>query len=417
MLSDIQCRNARAAAKPYKLFDAHGLHLHVATSGTRTWRLKYRFGGKEKLLTFGPYPAVTLVEARDKREAALRLLREGIDPAVEKKQREAAAAVAAGNTFRVLAEEWHAVKKPTWAPRYAEQIMARLKSHVFPDLGALPITEITAALVLRTIRKVEARGTHEMAHLVRQYISGVFVYAIGAGLAEDDPAHAIRSALKPVIKGRMPAILKLEPVRSVITTIDAQPGVLVTTKLASRLLALTAARPGLIPLAERAEFEDLDGPEPIWRVPAAKMKLTRERKSDVSWEFVMPLSRQAVETVQIAIALAGRRAHLFPGMRSPRKTMSNNTLGVLYRRSGFEGRHVPHGWRSSFSTIMNEKAAKDHRREDRAIIDLMLAHVPEGVEAAYNRAAYMPRRRELAQEWADMLMAGIAPPASLLERA
>ena len=243
-----------------------------------------------------------------------------------------------------------------------------------------------------------------MSRLVRQYISGVFVYAIGAGLAEDDPAHAIRSALKPAIKGRCPAALKVPEAQKVITTIDARPDVSITTKLASRLLALTAARPGVVPAAERSEFEDLDGEEPIWRVPAAKMKLSRERKGDVSWEFIIPLSRQAVETVKLAMKLAGRRRHLFPSARSTAEHMGNNALNVLYRRAGFQDKHVPHGWRSTFSTIMNEKASREGKREDRAIIDLMLAHVPEGVEAAYNRAAFMPRRRELAQEWADLLM-------------
>jgi hypothetical protein len=420
LLTDTQCRKAVARSAPYKLSDEKGLYLYVTPTGFKSWRFKYRFADKdknrEKRLIFGPYPEVSLTEARDKRDAARRLLREGVDPSVEKKQREAAAAVSAGNTFETIASEWHKVKSPTWAPRYAQQIEERLKSHVYPTLGALPITAITGALVLQTIRAIEARGTHEMAHLVRQYISGVFVYAIGAGLAPDDPAHAIRSALKPVIKGRRPAFVKIPQAQKVIATIDGRGDVAITTKLASRLLALTAARPGVLHVAERSEFEDLDGDEPIWRIPAAKMKLSRERKGDVSWEFIVPLARQAVETVRLALQLTGRRAHLFPSVRATARPMSNNTLNVLYRRAGFEGQHVPHGWRSSFSTIMNEKASREGKREDRAIIDLMLAHAPEGVEAAYNRAAFMPRRRELAQEWADLLMDGLPAPTELLKR-
>lgn len=414
MLTDAQCRKAVPGDKPYKLADEKGLYLYVTPAGFKSWRLKFRFGQKEKKLILGPYPEISLAQARDKRDEARRLLREGIDPSVDRRQRAAQAQIASANTFEAIAAEWHRVKKPSWAPRYAQQIEERLKVHVYPALGKLPIGAITAALVLQTIRAIEARGTHEMAHLVRQYISAVFVYAIGAGIAQDDPAHAIRSALAPVQKGKRPALLKLEDARTVITSIDSRAGVSVTTKLASRLLALTAARPGVIPLAARSEFEGLDGPEPIWRIPAAKMKLSSERKRDVTWEFIIPLSTQAVETVQIALQLAGRRDYLFPSVRATAKPMTNNTLNVLYRRAGFEGRHVPHGWRASFSTILNEAASRAGNREDRAIIDLMLAHVPEGVEAAYNRAAYLPRRRELAQQWADMLMEGIDPPSALL---
>ena len=420
MLTDLQCRKAKPRDKPYKLSDALGLYLHVSPTGFRSWRMKYRTGEgasrKEVKLTFGPYPEVSLEEARAKRDSARRLLREGIDPAVDRKQRSAAAAIASANTFEAAAREWHEVKKPTWAPRYAQQILDRLEADVFPAIGRLPITAVTPALVLQTIRAIEGRGALEMAHVVRQHISGVFVYAIGAGMAADDPAHAIRSALRPKVAKLQPAFLKLDQARKVLTRTEELDDVYCVTLLASRLLALTVVRPGVLRLAEPEEFEALDGPEPLWRIPAAKMKLSQERKADAGFEFVVPLSRQAVATVNAAIGLAGKRPLLFPSVRFARRPISDSTLSCLYRRAGFAGQHVPHGWRATFSTVMNELAAKENRVGDRAIIDLMLAHVPDGVEAAYNRAAYMPRRRELAQEWADLLMEGVPPASSLLRR-
>ncbi len=187
-----------------------------------------------------------------------------------------------------------------------------------------------------------------------------------------------------------------------------------TSRLASRLLALTAVRSGVLRMAAPVEFEDLDGLAPQWRIPAAKMKLVQERKNDPAFEFIVPLSTFAVDVVRVTLAFVGTDAPLlFPSTRDRKRPISDSTLSKSYREAGFAGLHVPHGWRSTFSTVMNELAGKENRVGDRAIIDLMLAHVPSGVEAAYNRAAYMPRRRELAQEWADLLMHG-RPSASAL---
>jgi integrase len=244
----------------------------------------------------------------------------------------------------------------------------------------------------------------------------VFLAAIGEGICTDDPAHAIQRALAAAPGGRRPALVRIEDVREVLAKPERDAKSFWRSLLASRLLALTAARPGVVAAAERAEFEDLYGPAPIWRIPATKMKLTRERKRDAAFEFIIPLSTHAAEVVKAAMVMGESRTHLFPGSRNPRQPLSNNALSTLYRRAGFAGLHVPNGWRASFSTIMNERAAVEDRERDRAIIDLMLAHAPDGVEAAYNRAAYMPRRREIAQAWGDLLMKGMPPPAMLLAR-
>jgi integrase len=357
---------------------------------------------------------VTLPKARELRDQARAMVRDGIDPGVERKQRAAETALSAETTFKSVATAWHKLQQRRWKPRYAEQVLQRFEADVFPAIGSLPIQAISAALVLKVMRTIEAREAHEMAHRVRQHISDVFVFAIASGWAEDDPAHVIRKALTPTSPRLRPAVTKLAAARRVLAQTEAQPAYAVT-KLAARLVALTAARPGVVRMASPQEFEALDTAMPIWRIPAAKMKLTRERRIDATYEFVIPLSKQAVEVVSVAMELIGTGAPLlFPSVRDFHKPISDNTLSKFYRDAGLRGVHVPHGWRASFSTMMNELAAEDEREDDREIIDMMLAHVRDGVEAAYNRAAYMKRRREISQAWADMLMEGAVAPSTLV---
>lgn len=414
MLTDTACRKAKPQEKPYKLSDAQGLYLYVTPTGYKSWRWKYRFAGKEKRLVFGSYPEVTLVEARTLREAAARQLRNGTDPSEDKRQRSAAHLARAGATFETVANDWFASQQAMWSERYGKIVRRSLDLDIFPKIGRLPIDGITTPQVIEVLRPIEQRGATETAHRVRQRISEVFARAIGSGIASTDPAAIAASALGKVKKGKFPAVRSAQAATAVLKKVEHQPGHPLT-KIASRLLALTAVRSGVLRLAEPNEFEGLDGPAPIWRVPAAKMKLTQERKEDGAFEFIVPLARQSVELVKLAMALSGKAPLVFRSVRHPRKPMSDSTISKAYREAGFSGVHVPHGWRSTFSTVMNELAALENRVGDRAIIDLMLAHVPSGVEAAYNRAAYMPRRRELAQEWADMIAHDLAPPESLLD--
>lgn len=420
MLTDAACRKAESSDKDRKLFDERGLFLLVRKNGSKLWRFKYQMGGKEKTLSIGPYPEVSLKAARDVRDRARAKLRDGIDPSADKQRRKADMAADALGTFEKVARAWYLVKSTTLTERYAVQVMSRLEQNAFPKLGKHPIRDITPAMVLGAIKAVEKRGAKEMAHRVRNHISDVFVWAIAAGLAEQDPAAIVRKALAPTDPKLRPALVKVPQARDVLVKTESLSGVYWTTLLASRLLALTAARPGMVRLAEKQEFEGLDGDQPLWRIPAAKMKLTRARKQDVTWEFVIPLSIEAAATAKAAIgesvACQSERGpyYLFPGVGDWTKPISDNTLSKLYRDAGLQGRHVPHGWRSTFSTIMNEQAAVNDRERDRAILDLMLAHVQAGVEPIYNRAAYMPRRRELAQQWASLLMKGMPAPDTLL---
>lgn len=414
-MTDAACRTAKPREKAYKLADEKGLYLFVTPSGYRSWRWKYRVGGKEKRLIFGSYPEIGLGEARDLRDAARKVLRLGFDPAVKQKQLRAALASSGERSFETVARQWHGSRKAQWAPRHAANVLKSLEDEAFPSIGTVPIEAVTAPLLLELLRPVEARGAVDQAHRLRQRISDVFSFAIAKGLAEADPAAAVKQALSPVIKRNYPAFRRLEDARALLQATEAEPA-FPGTKLASRMLALTAARSEPLRFMAPAELEDLDGDEPIWRIPAAKMKLTLRHKQDEAFEFIVPLSRQAVEVVKAALRLSAGGPYVFPSQRHAHRAMSENAVSSMYRRfPAVAGRHVPHGWRSTFSTIMNERAVAAGRPEDRAFIDLMLAHKPEGVEAVYNRAAYMPRRRELAQEWADLLLTGFSPAESLLE--
>jgi len=423
MLTDLKARQAKPRDKDYKLADSGGLYLFVTTKGYRSWRMKYRFAGKEKRLVFGPYPDVSLTEARDKRDEAKRLMRDHRDPAIEETKRRLAAAADHEATFESVARRWHAMHESRWASVHAGDVLRSLEHEIFPALGAVPLRQIDAPLVLASLRKIEARGSLETAKRVRQRMSAVFVHAISEGICGSDPAAMVAKAMKPARKRtKQPGVAEIDGLRSLLTTVEAS-GASPVTKVASRLLALTAVRPAVLRGATWEEFEGIDwsSPDPaaanapLWRVPSNRMKLVLNRKDDETFEHLVPLARQAVEALVAIRPLTGRYRLVFPSARHGHRPMSENAIGYLYNRCGYHGRHVPHGWRAAFSTIMNERAERAGRAGDRAIIDLMLAHIPANkVEGAYNRAAYMERRREIAQEWADALLDGLEPAEQLL---
>lgn len=286
------------------------------------------------------------------------------------------------------------------------------------------MTAIDAPMVLAVLQKVERRGAIETAHRLRQRISAVFVYAIASHRASADPAASLTAALeaKPAGK-RWPAALDIPTARKVLSTTDSAH-VTPTVKLASRLLAITAQRPGMIRWLRWDELHNIDltgegdCPDAIWRVPAGKMKQELKLRSDQAFAHSVPLPGAAVAVLRAAFILNGDSEYVFPGGHSGTKPMSENALSYLYLREGMRGRHVPHGWRASFSTIMNEWAEEHGRETDRLVLDLMLAHLPVGLsdsELKYNRAAFMRRRRQLAGIWADMLLNGLCAAVALLE--
>lgn len=408
MLTDTEIRKAKPSDKPRKLTDSGGLYLHLMPNNSKLWRMKYRFGEKEKLLSFGPYPEVTLAQARQKRDEARAQLRDGKDPSVVKKEQLAAAVFDAGTTFESVAREWHEANRAKWTPVHCYDVLHSLERDVFPAIGMIPIKELTAPMVLKVLRDIEDRPAIETAKRIRQRMSAVFVFAIASGRAETDPAAIVQGAMKPLKKGRQPAVTDLEQAREILRAVDRQ-GAHPATRLAIRLLALTALRPGTLATTPWAELDDAE--DGVWTVPAARMKLALHLKDDTARDHLVPLSRQALETVETLRLLTGKLPYVFPNGRHAHKPMSENAMGYLLNRAGYHHRHVPHGWRATFSTVMNERYPHDSR-----IIDLMLAHSPKDkVEAAYNRAAHLARRTELAQAWADLLMVDQMPLEAVLE--
>lgn len=266
----------------------------------------------------------------------------------------------AAATFEAVAREWHGQQVSGWEPRHAADVLKSLEQDVFPRIGALPIKEITSPMVLDVVRAIEDRPSIETARRVRQRISAVHAYAIASGLADADPAAPIRAALKPLIKGRQPALATLEEARALLRKVEEVPAHPMT-KLAWRLLALTALRQGVLRTTMWSELEGLDREESVWRIPAARMKLKLDRKIDARFDFLLPLSRQALEVLDAARAFAPYSRLVFPSQRHTYKPISENAVGYLYNRLVAHGRHVPHGWRSTFSTIMNERAQAQAR--------------------------------------------------------
>jgi integrase len=406
MLTDTAIRKAKAGEKAYKLADSGRLHLYVSPAGGKLWRFRYAFGGKEKLLSIGPYDAVGLLEARAARDAAKASLRDGRDPGIVKKLRKLSHATSNANTFEAIAREWHELNKSQWVDRHADDVITSLEREIFPTLGNVPITDIRAPEVIGLLRDVE-KHAKDTARRIRQRMSAVFVYAISTGRGENDPAATVQKTMAPMVKGRQPAITDLTAAREMLAKAEAETAHPVT-KLALRILALTAARPGTLITTPWVEWSGLE--DNVWRIPAARMKLRLQHKDDDERDHWAPLAPQTLEAIEALREMTGRGPLAFPNTRHAHKPMSENAIGYLLNRAGYHHRHVPHGWRSTFSSVMNECY-----RADRHLIDLMLAHVSKDkTEGAYNRAFHLDRRRELAQEWADLILKGARPAADLL---
>ena len=423
VLTDAKIKAAKPRESAYKLADAGQLFLHVTPAGGRHWRMNYTFGrnaaGKpaQKTLSFGSYPSMTLLEARQRRDDAKALLRDGRDPAVERRVATKAKAAEHGNTFEIVARRWYDLRKPTWSEVHAADVLRSLERDAFPAIGDLPLASIESPKLLEVLNAIEQRGAIETAHRLRQRVSDIFVYAIASGLAKADPAASLGKALrkKPRAK-KQPSIIdrirdhdsQVKAVKQMLADCDSER-CRASTKFALRLLALTAVRPNEVQNARWDEIEDLDGPAPLWRIPAARMKGDADRKADEDGDHVVPLSPEAVAVIRALRPLTGGYQLMFPSERHVHRPISENTLRALLIRAGYYQRHVPHGFRAAFSTIMNERP--DRQEGDRAVIDLMLAHVPKDkVEGAYNRAAYMPRRREIAEAWAALVAGDLDAP-------
>lgn len=412
MLTETACKKAATTGEAYRITDSLGLFLHVTPTGHKSWRLGYWFAKVKKRLVLGSYPEMSLAQAREARDEARRFVANGTDPAVVKKQREAAQLVNAAATFKVIAESWLAENRPRWNGKHAKNVSEALARDIYPAIGALPIAEVTKPIVVQLLKKIEQRGAVETAKRHRQRIEDIFGYASALGYEVKNPAD-VRKALKPLTRGRWPALTEIMELRQMLMAVESVPSHPVT-KLASRFIALTAVRPGVAQTVTWSELPSEDEADPVWIIPAERMKLSKERKEQEVYDHHVPLARQALEVLAALRILTGHGTFAFPSSLSMRRSISDSTVSKLYREAGYQGRHVPHGWRASFSTVMNEIAMAAERPGDQVVVDLMLAHQQKGIEPIYNRAMYMPRRRELAQEWADLLLAGLPSPSALL---
>src|SRR5690349_7686158 len=364
------------------------MYLEIAPSGGKWWRFKYRFGGKEKRLSLGVYPDVALTVARKRRDAARELLADGKDPSAQRKADKLEAAAKATNSFEAVAREWYGKHSRTWAATHAADVLRQLESNLFPEIGDKPIADISAPILLAAVRKIEHRGAYDLAHRVLQVASQVFRYGVATGRCERDPAPDLRGALTPH-KSRNQAAVTPDELPALLRAI-ANYGDLgeKLTGYALRLMALTFVRTGEL---VGATWDEIDLEGAAWIVPAERMKMKTEH--------VVPLSRQAVEILRELKTMGAGSRYVFPG-RNPEKPISNNTMLFALYRLGYKGKMTGHGFRAVASTILNESGFRSD------VIERQLAHCERNdVRGAYNRAEYLPERRKMMQQWADMLAA------------
>jgi integrase len=387
-LTDTAIRKAQPKDKTSRIFDGGGMYLEVAPAGGKWWRLKYRYAGKEKRLSLGTYPDTSLKDAREKRDAARKLLAAGVDPGEQRKAAKAAGEERSANSFEVIAREWHAKQSATWVELHASRIMLRMENDIFPWLGGRPIADITAKEFLVTVNRIADRGAVESAHRVLQNCGQVMRYAIATGRAERNPVADLRGALPPVKQTHLAAITDPHAIGGLLRAIDVYQGSFVT-RCALQLAPLLFVRPGELRQAEWAEL-DLDAAQ--WNLPAEKMKMREPH--------LVPLAPQAVAILRELQALTGGGRYVFPSPRSPQRPMSNNGVLSALRRMGYGNEEMSgHGFRAMARTVLDEVL---HFRPD--YIEHQLAHAvkdPNG--RAYNRTAHLAERRKMMSGWADYL--------------
>lgn len=383
-----EIENAKAEDKPRKLADEKGLFLLITPKGGKWWRLKYRFGGKEKLLSLGVYGDVSLKAARERRDEARRLLAEGIDPGHHRKTAKRMQSERAANSFETVAREWFSKFSPAWAAGHSEKIIRRLERDVFPWIGGRPIAEISAPELLDVLRRIEERGAVETAHRAKQNAGQIFRFAIATGRAVRDPSGDLRGALTPWKPQHYPAITDPKEIGPLLRAMDGFTGTF-PVKCALKLAPMLLVRPGELRQAEWAEI-NLDAA--TWEIPAAKMKMRAAH--------MVPLPSQAVEILRQLHPLTGNSRFVFPGMHDHERPMSDAAVNAALRRLGYSREIMTgHGFRAMARTVLDEILGF---RPD--WIEHQLAHAvkdPNG--RAYNRTAHLKQRQEMMQKWADYL--------------
>ncbi|TAL40182.1 MAG: DUF4102 domain-containing protein [Alphaproteobacteria bacterium] len=390
-LTNTTCKNAKPRKSKYRLFDSSGLYLEIMPNGSKYWRLKYRYLGKEKVLALGVYPLITLAEAREGRDRARKLLAVDTDPSQAKREKRRQAISKAANTFEVVAREWHENQKGKWTPKHAVNVTRRLEVDVFPYIGSRPISEIDPPELLNSVlRKIEKRGALDVVARVKQICGQIFRYGIATGKCSRDPSADLRGALKTG-KTQHFAALDIKEMPAFLSALEKNDARLFArTRRAIRLLMLTFTRTTELIHAAKDEF-DLESR--MWEIPGQRMKMGKPH--------LVPLSQQAVQIIKEQMEETGHinTPYLFPGQVKPGIPMSNNTILFGIGRMGYKGRMTGHGFRALAMSTIKEKLGYRHE-----VVDRQLAHAPRSkVDRAYDRAQFLDERKVMMQKWADYL--------------
>lgn len=396
-LTEMQVRNAKPKDKAYKLFDGGGLYLHVQPSGSRIWRLKFRQpDGKENLLTFGPYPEITLQDAREKRLEARRLMLQGVNPARQRDDAKRLMAERAANTFEKIAREWYANKVPTWSERTAKNMIVRLEADIFPSIGSRPITELKHRDIIDALRKIESRGATEIAKRLKAVCSQIFSYAIQCGLTERNLVADMKDVLKTRRASHFAAIDADELPAFLASLERNEARMFEPTRIAVRMMLLIFVRTSEL---IETPWSEIDLAKGEWIIPWQRMKRGKLTVNPDTTNHHVCLSRQALALLRELHSITGGSRYLFPNQRDPKKPISNNTILVALERMGYKGRMTGHGFRALAMSTIKERLGYRHE-----VVDRQLAHAPrDKVASAYDRAQFLAERKKMMQDWADYI--------------
>ena len=385
-LNDMQIRRAKPEVKAYTLGDGQGLSLLVEPNGSKSWRFRYRYAGKPKMISLGVYPTITLAEARARRDEARKIVAEGKNPSEVRKEQKLALRIQSENAFEKIAREWHQMKSAKWSAGYASDIIEAFQNDIFPYVGTRPVGEIKPLELLNVLRKIEKRGALEKMRKVRQRCSEVFRYAIATGRAEFNPAADLSSALEVHKSNHFP-FLKSDEIPDFLRALDSYAGSRLV-QIATKLLMVTGVRTIELRAALWQEF-DLDNA--IWEIPAERMKMRRSH--------LVPLSTQALGFLNELKSMIGNYRYVFPGRNDPNKPMSEASINQLIKRIGYGGKVTGHGFRHMFSTLLHEQGFNSNW------IEIQLAHVDKNsVRGTYNHAQYLEQRRQMLEWYSKKLL-------------
>ena len=383
-LNDTRIKNKKPGNSAIKMADGGGLYIEIKPTGSKLWRYRYRIDGKENIYALGSYPDLSLQDARTDLLRLKDLVKKGIHPIHQRKIDEIRKSLENRNTFKVIALEWIEQNKPHWSGVYTRQTERALAAHTYPKIGTLPIREVTPAHLLEILKSVEKKAP-TVAILLRQWLSGIYRYAISTLRADYDPASSLKGALKrPKVQHHKP--LESDEIPVLLEKLNTYGGY-GPTVIAMKLLLYLFVRPGELRAAEWSEF-NMDKGE--WRIPAERMKMREIH--------IVPLPEQAVQLLSELHTFTGGRTYLFPNLRRPNSCMTGTTLNRVLERMGYGGRFSSHGFRATASTILNELGYRSD------IIERQLAHAERNKSrASYNQAQYMAERRLMMQNWAEYI--------------